>query len=274
MIKINTTVDINVLINDALEWLSTVAVKVILGLIILLIVFKVINRVSKMLNKALLKRKIDQSIINFTTTALRKLFKLLVFIIFLGFVGIDTAGIAACVATIGVAIGLALQGSLSNLAGGIMIIITRPFKLGDLIESEDNKGTVEEINLFYTHLVTFDNKVVFIPNGNLANKSIVNYSTKETRRVDLIFSISYNNDYVTAKKLIEGVISTNNLILINKDSIIRMSAHSDSSIDIFVGVWTDSINFWEVHSRMLIDVKEIFDKKGIEIPYKQVDIHI
>ena len=180
--------------DEMLKWITTNGIKMLLALIVLFILFKVVNVISRRIKKNMVKRKCDPTFTVIIVNIFRKGIKILLFISYLAFVGIDTASIGAVIASCGVGIGLALQGSLSNLAGGIIIVIVRPFKLGDYIEAQGEGGTVEDIRIFFTYIVTPDNRTVMIPNGVLANGVIRNNSMKDRRRVDFNFTVAYNSD--------------------------------------------------------------------------------
>ena len=183
--------DFEKIFESVITWLISSGSKLLFGLIILYIVFKIINKISNIIRKTLNKRNTDKLILNIVFISVRKGLKLLTFILFLGYVGIDTAGIGAAIGSIFVGVGLALQGSLSNLAGGIIILLIRPFNIDDYIETTDYSGTVEEIGIFYTTLRTPDNKVILVPNGELANNEIINYNRKPTRRIEKVFSTNF-----------------------------------------------------------------------------------
>ena len=199
--------------------------------------------------------------------------RILLIIVYASVVGIDTAGLAALIASAGVAIGLALQGSLSNLAGGIVLIVTRPFAHGDYIDAAGTSGTVEEIKFFYTVLITPDNKVIMIPNGTLANGVIINYSRLELRRVDLQFTIGYNDDVDKAISLITDICKQHELVLKDKAIFVKENGHLDSAVSIAARVWTNNGDYWTVYFDLLKDVREAFNKNDITIPYPQLDIH-
>jgi small conductance mechanosensitive channel len=262
------------LIGTVVTWLATEGVKLLIGLFVLFIVFKIINVVAKKFKKRMEKKNRDKTITKVGYNVIRKGLKLLVFLIFLGYIGIDTAGIGTAIASAGVAIGLALQGSLGNLAGGLLILILRPFKIGDYIEAQGEGGTVEDISIFYTYLTTPDNKVVMIPNGALANGNILNYSMKDLRRVDFEFSIAYDEDYERAKKAINEVIETVPNILLDPQPLVRMKTHGESTINIVTRVWVKSENYWDVYYDMMEAIKTKFDNENIEIPFNQLDVHI
>ena len=168
--------------------------------------WKIVNKLVKIMNRTLQRRNVDATLSSFLDTFVEIALKIIVVVIFMGYVGIDTAGIAALVASAGVAIGLALQGSLSNFAGGVIILLIRPFNVGDYVEGSGHSGTIEKIGIFYTHMTTVDNKLILIPNGNLANGSIVNYSAKELRRVDLTFGVGYEEDIIKVKRVLSNII--------------------------------------------------------------------
>ena len=197
-----------------------------------------------------------------------------VVIALIGYVGIDTSAITALIASLGVGVGLAINGTLSNFAGGVLILITRPFKDDDYIQACGYEGTVEDIRICHTRLRTTDNKVVYLPNGNLSTSQIVNFSEKDLRRVDLKFSISYSDDFEKAKAVIADVCAKNELILKDPEPSIRVSAQSASSIDISTKVWCKNADYWTVNFDMLENVKKAFDQNGITIPFNQLDVHI
>lgn len=266
--------DFNQIWQEIVGWLSTSGVKLVIGLIAFFIVCKLVNGLSKRIKKRMEKKGVEKTIVVVTYKILRVGLKVLVFILLLGFWGIDTAGIGAAIASVGVAVGLAMQGSLSNLAGGILIIILHPFRLGDYIEAQGEEGTVEEISIFYTYLASPDNKTIMIPNGTLLNGNIVNYSKKSLRRVDLLYSVSYAQDFEKAKAVILDVIKNNEMILTDPEPLVRVKTHNASSIDIVTRVWANSGDYWSVYFQMQEDVKKRFDAEGIEIPYPQLDVHL
>lgn len=262
------------LITEVVTWLTTEGVKLLIGLIALFIVFKIINFIAKKFKRTMEKKNRDKTITKVGYAVIRKGLKLLVFIVFLGYIGIDTAGIGTAIASLGVALGLALQGSLSNLAGGLLILVLRPFKIGDYIEAQGEGGTVEDITIFYTYLVTPDNKIVMVPNGALANGNIINYSTKDLRRVDFEFCISYDENFERAKTAIQEVIDGNKYILQDPSPFVRVKTHGESTINIVTRVWTKNEDYWTVYFDMMEGIKTKFDEQGIEIPYNQLDVHV
>lgn len=261
------------------NWLTTTGIKVVISIVIMIVSFSLINWLSKKIAKRADKKvesnkKIDKTIYRTLSYVAKVGLKVLVVIALIGYVGIDTSAITALIASLGVGIGLAINGTLSNLAGGILILITRPFKDDDYIDACGYSGTVEDIRICHTKLRTTDNKVIYLPNGKLSTSEIVNYSEKDLRRVDLTFSISYSDDFEKAKKVIEEVWNQNELILKDPAPSVRVSAQSASSIDLTAKVWCKNEDYWTVNFDMLEQVKTAFDQNGIQIPFNQLDVHI
>lgn len=266
--------NLKAILNSIVNWATTAGVKIIIALVVMFISFKVINLISRRVSKLSEKEKYDKTIMKTLAYLIKIVLKCLVVICLIGYVGIDTSGLTALVVSFGACIGLAVNGTLSNLAGGVLIILTRPFKVDDFIEAQGHSGTVEEIRIVTTKLRTGDNKVVYIPNGALSTGNIINYSEKDTRRVDFKFSISYNDDYNKAKALISEILNAHELVLDTPAPFVRVSEHGDSSINIVARAWTKSADYWTVNFDVLEAVKDAFDKNGIEIPYPQMDVHV
>ena len=261
------------------NWLTTTGIKVVISIVIMIVSFSIINWLSKKIAKRADKKveenkKIDKTIYRTLSYVAKVGLKVLVVIALIGYLGIDTSAITALLASLGVGVGLAINGTLSNFAGGILILITRPFKDDDYIEACGYSGTVEDIRICHTKLRTTDNKVVYLPNGKLSTSEIVNYTEKDIRRVDLTFSISYSDDFEKAKKVIEDVWNQNELILKDPAPSVRVSAQSASSIDLTAKVWCKNEDYWTVNFDMLEQVKTAFDQNGIQIPFNQLDVHI
>ncbi len=174
----------------------------------------------------------------------------------------------------GLAVGLAFQGSLSNFAGGVLILATKPFKVGDYIETNGQSGTVEAVRILYTDLVTVDNKVIRIPNGSLSNASVVNYSEKDTRRVDFQFNAAYEADSTKVISVLTEIVSGHPQALKTPEPFVRMSEHGDSAIGYTVRVWANSADYWTVYFDVIGKVKQRFDEEGLSIPYPQMDVHV
>ena len=261
-------------INRLIEWLTTEGIKLVIGLFLLWAGWKIAKKIVNIMSKTLEKKNVDITIRTFLDTFVEVVLKGIVVYIFLEQVGIKTTGIAALLASAGVAIGLALQGSLSNFAGGVIILLIRPFNVGDYIEGSGHSGTIEKIGMFYTHMTTVDNKLILIPNGNLANGSIVNYSAKELIRVDLTFGVGYEQDVLKVKRVLSNIIDAHDLILKTPEPFIALSAHGDSAVNFVVRVWVNNGDYWKVNFDLLESVKVKFDEEEISIPYPQMDLHI
>lgn len=261
-------------LEKIINWASTEGIKLIVWLFLLWIGWKLVRKIVDIMNKTLEKRNVDITIRTFLDTFVEVVLKGIVVYIFLQQVGIETTGIAALIASAGVAIGLALQGSLSNFAGGIVILLIRPFNVGDYIEGANHSGTVEKIGMFYTNIVTPDNKLILVPNGSLANGSIVNYSAKELRRVDLTFGVGYEQDVIKVKRVLSNIVEGHDLILKTPEPFIAISAHGDSAVNFVVRAWVNNSDYWKVYFDLLEAVKVKFDDEEISIPYPQMDLHI
>ena len=246
-------------LGKIVNWATTDGIKLIIGIFLLWIGWKLAKKIVNILNKALERRNVDVTIRSFLDTFLEVILKGLVVLVVLEYVGIKTTGVAALVASAGVAIGLALQGSLSNFAGGLVILLIRPFNVGDYVEGAGHNGVIEKIGMFYTHMVSVDNKLILVPNGTLANGSIVNYSAKELRRVDLTFGVGYEQDILKVKRVLSNIVEAHDLILKTPEPFIALSNHGDSAINFVVRVWVNNSDYWKVHFDLLESVKVAFD---------------
>lgn len=267
-------IDWNKVLEVVVNWMTSTGIKLVIGIVLLIVLFKIIDLFCKKLLKRLEKKGTDETISKFVIKIMKIVLKVIVLTCLVGYIGIETASISAVIASLGIGISLAVQGTLSNFAGGIIIIVMRPFKLGDFITSNGESGTVEDIKLFYTYLKTPDNRVVIIPNGSLANNVIVNVSMKEDRRVDVRMSVAYDSNIELCKNLIRKVCYGNELIYKNPDVFVEIGEFSDSSIDLFVRVWCKNTNYWDVNFYLLDRIKKEFDSNGIEIPFNQLDVNI
>lgn len=248
--------------------------KLLVSIIILIIGTKIINALVRCLKKENRFKKLDINVKSFLISFSSIGLKALLFITILSILGIPMTSIITLLGSAAVAIGLALQGGLSNLAGGVMLLIFRPFVIGDFVEASGYEGTVKSISLFYTTIVTIDNKVIQIPNGGLSNSSIINYSTMKTRMINTIISVSYNSNIDKVKKVIKDVINNLELSLKEEPILIRLKTHNTSSLDFVVRFWVKSPDYWETYFTFMEEVKKAFNKNKIEIPYPQMDVHI
>jgi small conductance mechanosensitive channel len=259
-------------VNEIIKWLASEGVRLLIGVVVLIIIFIIVNiTIRSIQNKAIKKHK-DPSLVGFLTKTFEIVLKILVFIAFLGYIGIDTAGVGAVITSIGLAIGLALQGTLANFAGGIVLLFLHPFKTGDYIEGQNVAGTIDNVGLFYTSLITPDQRVIYIPNGALSNGNITNYSKLPKRRQDFHFLIGLNDDFNKAKNLIEELFNTNSLILTDPKVFITIEKYDSSGIIILVRIWTKSENYWEVNYWIYENVKTILLNNGITFPYQTLTI--
>ncbi|MCF8058310.1 MAG: mechanosensitive ion channel [Bacteriovoracaceae bacterium] len=231
-----------------------------------------INITVNILKSTLVKKGADKTLTPFLGSLTNSLLKVALIISLAGMVGIKTTSFVAILGAAGLAIGLALRDSLSNFAGGVIILIFRPFKVGDLVESGSITGTVKEIQIFSTILTTGDNKTIVLPNSILANGAIINYTTQLNRRVDIVFGISYEDDFEVAKSLISDFISIDERVLKDPAPFVRVSALGASSVDITLRAWVKKEDYWAVYHDSLEGIKKEFDKSGISFPYPQSEI--
>ena len=247
--------------------------KVIGAIAIWIIGSWVIKVLLKNLRKTLDKKDYDPSLKKFLLNLLRWVLKIVLIVVVLGTVGVETTSFAAILAAAGLAIGLALQGSLGNFAGGVLLMIFKPIKVGDLIEAQGEMGVVKEIEIFTTKLTGLSNREIIIPNGALSNGNIINYTTEGTRRVDLVFGVGYDSDIKQTKTVLMDVLKSNPKVLPEPVPTVNVSELADSSINFVVRPWCNAADYWEVYFGVTEQVKEALDTAGIEIPYPhQVEI--
>ena len=258
-------------LNDL--WVEA-GLKLIYVIVIWFIGTKLIKLLVKLIKKGRLFNKLDKSISSFLLSFIRATLYTILIITIAGVIGIPSTSIITLLGSAGVAIGLALQGGLSNIAGGLVILIYKPFKVGDFVDTHADSGTVKSISLFYTTLVTPDNKIISIPNGNLANSATVNYSKEKERRLDISIDISYDNDIEHVKKVLNSIINKEKRINKEKEVFARLTDYKDSSMVYTIRVWVPSSDFWNTKFDLLEEMKKTFDKENISIPYNQLDVHI
>ncbi len=266
-----------VTLNEVLNYLGDLALnygpKVLLAIVTLIIGLWIIKIISNLVENVLEGRKIDKSLRQFLIALVSVLLKVILFVSVIGMLGIETTSFVAVLAAAGFAVGLALQGSLSNFAGGVLILLIKPFKVGDFIEAQGYSGSVKKIEIFNTTLTTGDNKTIIIPNGDLSNGSIVNYSTQDTRRVDFVFGIGYDDDIKKTKAVLEKIVKEESRVLKDKDVLIAIGELADSSVNFRVRVWVKSSDYWSVYYDTIEKVKLKFDEEGISFPFPQMEIH-
>lgn len=251
-----------------------ISAKLLLAIVILAIGSKLIKIIENNLRKENKLKHLDASVKGFLISFITITSKIVLFIVILHILGVPTASIITVFGSCAVAVGLALQGGLSNIAGGLMILIFKPFKVGDYIEVSGKEGTVKSITMFYTTITTFDNKLIQLPNGNLSNSNITNYTANKKRRVDIDISVSYSSDIDKVKKVINELISKNELVLQEENNYVKLSKHDDSALIFAVRVWTKTDNYWDLYFDLMESIKKTLDKNKIEIPFPQMDVHI
>ena len=229
---------------------------------------------AKTLGKVLRKREVDETLIKFVVSLVRIGLITFIMISAAAQLGIQTASFIAVIGAAGLAIGFALQGSLSNFASGVMLIIFKPIKVGDYIEGGGVAGSVESVGIFVTTLITPDNKVIYVPNSNITGNNIVNYSAKDTRRVDMVFGIGYSDDIDKAKSVIQSVIDSDSRVLKDPAPQIVVSELADSSVNFNVRPWVNSADYWGVYFDITETIKKKFDAENISIPFPQRDVHM
>ncbi len=251
-------------------------IKVLVTIVCIIVGIQLIKFVRKIVNRGLKKSNADAGVVQFLDSLIKAiLYVLLAFMVASNF-GVEAASIVAIIGSAGVAIGLALQGSLSNFAGGVLILLLKPFKVGDYIieDNKGNEGVVTEIQLFYTRLTTPDNRVVILPNGSLANTSLTNVTTTATRRVDIQVGVSYQTNIKEAKAVLQQMLSEEKRLISSMDQVVFVDELTDSCIVLGVRGFVKNEDFWQTKWDLLERTKEVLDQARIEIPYPQVDIHM
>ncbi len=265
---------VNELIQQYQPQVLSVAMQVLLAIVIFYVGKYIAGIVRNMLVRILTARKLDATLVSFVGSLVYGGLLAFTIIAALAQVGIQTASFVAVIGAAGLAVGLALQGSLSNFAAGVMLLIFRPFKAGDFVEAAGVAGIIEEIGIFNTLMRTGDNKALVIPNGQITDGVITNYSAKPTRRVDLVFGIGYDDDIDEARAVISKVIAEDERIHDEPEPLVVVSELADSSVNFTVRVWVDSGDYWPVKFALTENTKKALDDAGISIPYPQRDVHI
>lgn len=258
------------------EKAMSLGIRVLFTVIIFFIGIKLIKFIRKFVRKSLTRANAEVGVIQFLDSLIKISLDIILVLIIAGNFGFDATSIVALVGTAGVTLGLALQGSLSNLAGGVLILLLKPFRVGDYIveDSKGNEGTVKEIGIFFTKLQTIDNKIVILPNGTLANNSMTNFSEAALRRVDITVGISYNADIKKAKDVLQRIIDEDEDVKHNEPEKIYVDSLGASEVVLGIRVYCDNPKYWELKWRLLETIKVTFDQEGIEIPYQQISVHM
>ncbi len=261
-------------IQEGIKMVVLYAPKFIMAIVVLLIGFYVIKVITNTSKKVMKKRDVDESLRSFLGTLINITLKVGLIVSVMGMVGIEMTSFIAILGAAGLAVGMALSGTLQNFAGGVMLLLFKPFKVGDFIEAQGFKGVVKEIQIFNTILTTVDNRIVIIPNAPLSTGAMVNYSAEKQRRVDFTFGIGYGDDIDKAKAVLRKIIDADARILKTPEAFIAVSELADSSVNFAVRVWVDGADYWGVFFDLNENVKKTFDKENISIPFPQRDLHV
>jgi len=266
--------DLDVLARKGMDLLLEFGPKVLYSLATLIVGLWLIRLVARSLKKAMEKGRMDPSLSKFLGSFLAILLKILLLITVATMLGIEATSFVAILGAAGLAVGLALQGSLANFAGGVLILVFKPFKVGDFIDAQGFLGSVDSIQVLNTILKTPDNKTIIIPNGALANGTVTNFTTEATRRVDMKFGIGYGDDIGKAKDVLRKLVENDDRMLKRPEPAIVVSGLGESSVDFTVRVWCNAPDYWGIFFDMQEKVKLAFDKEGISIPFPQRDVHL
>lgn len=264
--------NIEKLLETLVDWAFSHGIKIIFAIIFLAIGWKIIKKLMKSLERFFNNRNFDPTLHSFLNGLVKVILEFILILAILGYLGIDTTGFATVLASVGVALSLGLKESLSNCVGGVILLFIRPFKVGDIVETANNIGTVEKISLFYTEISTVDNNEILIPNGNIVNSTIINYSLKSTRRIDLKFGVGYECNVHHVKKVLSEVIDKNSKILRDPEPFINICEHGDNAVVFLVRVWVKNDDYHPVRFYLLEQAKIRFDEENITIPYPQMEV--
>jgi len=271
----NIDIDTNAMVNQAISAITTHGTKLLLAIVVFWIGWKIIKLIHKGLEKWFLKADFDEALESFILSLTSMGLKALLFVTAAGIAGFPTTSLVAIIGAAGLAVGMALSGTLQNFAGGVMILIFKPFKVGDFVEAGGNMGVIKEIQIFNTIMTTVDNKRIIIPNGGLSNSTMVNFSSEPVRRVDFTFGIGYGDDIDKAKKVLFDEIAKFPQVLKDPaEPFVGVSELADSSVNFAVRVWVKGEDYWDVFFGLNENVKKAFDANNISIPFPQTDVHI
>ena len=263
-------------LERAWNWVTEKAVNVLVALICLWIGMKLVKWVMKLVRRSFEKSRLDPTVSSFLGSIINILLYVLIFITVISIIGIQVTSFVTLLGTAGVTLGLALQGSLSNFAGGVLILVLKPFVIGDYIreDTHGNEGTVVSIDIFYTRLRTYDGKVIVIPNGTLSNTSLTNLTKQEKRRIDLNIPVEYNVDLKQVKSLLTKILDQETMVLQEEPRNIVLDAFEDSSMTVLIHVWVKTEDYWQAKWSLMEQIKNVFDEEGIVIPFNQLDVHM
>ena len=269
-----SNVSLDVFLTKMIDLGISVGSKILLAIVVFLVGRWIVRRLNKLLAKILEKRHVEASLSTFVKSLVNITLTLLLIIVVIGVLGIETSSFIALFASAGVAIGMALSGTLQNFAGGVMILLFKPFKVGDTIEAQGQTGTVREIQIFNTILATPDNKIIIIPNGGLSTGLMKNYSKEATRRVDWEFGIAYGDDYTKAKAVIARLLDADGRVLKDPAYFIALTSLGESSVNIVVRAWVNAGDYWGVYFDMNEKVYKTIAEENLNIPFTQLDVHL
>lgn len=264
---------LQILIQQLIDWGVSAGGRLIGAAIIFVVGRFLISFIRKLLSKILSKRHIDAGIQTFVKSLVNILLTILLIVAVIGKLGVETTSFAALLASAGVAVGMALSGNLQNFAGGIIILLFRPYKVGDWIESQGVSGTVREIQIFHTILTTADNKVIYIPNGALSSGTVTNYSREETRRVDWVIGVEYGESYDKVESTVRRILAADPRVLTTPEPFIALHALDASSVNVVIRVWVKSADYWNVYFDMNKTIYSVFNEEGIGFPFPQLTVH-
>lgn len=247
--------------------------KIVVAIIVFIVGKLVIKLINKLLRRILSRKEVDEGVKTFLYSLTNILLTILLVVSVIGALGVNTASFAALLASAGVAIGMALSGNLQNFAGGLIILIFKPYKVGDFIEVQNVSGTVNAIQILNTVIITTDNKVIYVPNGSLSSGTIINYSRMELRRVDFVFGVDYGTDFSYVKTVVEELISEDDRIFDTPAPLIALNELADSSVNVALKVWVKNADYWGVYYDMNKNVYARFNEKGISFPFPQLTVH-
>jgi len=248
--------------------------KLLICIVVYIVGKKLIKLLNNVLGKLMNSRKLDVSVISFLTSLINILLTGVLLITIINILGINNSSFVALFASIGIAMGMALSGTMQNFAGGVMILLFRPYKIGDYIQAQGQEGTVKSIQIFNTVLITSDNRTIYVPNGGLSNNVIVNYNNQHTRRIELTVGIGYGTDYDKAKSILQNILVSDKRILTDPSPYIALKVLNQSSVDVLIRVWVDRTEYWNVYYNLNEQIYKIFSANGIDIPFPQMTVHL
>lgn len=264
----------NTVLNKIGEYLADAGINLVLSIVFLIVGWKLINLLSKKMKEGKIFGKIEPTARSFIRSALTIVLKILLVVTIAAILGVPMTSMVAVISSCGLAIGLALQGSLSNIAGGFILTVFKPFVVGDYIKSGEFEGTVKAINIFYTKIITPDNKIIVIPNSKVSDSALTDYNAFPTRRVDINITAAYSEDSDVVKKALIDVANNNDKIEKDPAPVAVISSFDDSAVSYQLRVWTKTEDYWDVKFAVTEKIKKVFEERNIQIPFPQMDIHI